>query len=271
MSSCNDGLRQVGPQPGPARSRFPGTSGSPVVPLADVCLLPGSWTTCVTIPRMNWESCAAGGGRIDLGVIERAQRFWTSDMTDALARQHIQRWTAQLVAPEYLGAHASVPRGPPDRSRLPARLPRCHRVLRRLRSRVGPERRMGDGAGSADRVELISTSASDRSSTRAAWSNPVPGTRPSCCMESCPPRQPKRSWRTCSSIESASNRGVVVPRARAGRRGGRTTVTWVGRHSGEAAMSQSSLYLRRPTGGQHVRGEVLASAATGSPVGSRRR
>jgi len=34
---------------------------------------------------------------------------WTSDMTDALARQMIQRWTGQLVAPEYLGSHVSAP------------------------------------------------------------------------------------------------------------------------------------------------------------------
>ena len=60
-------------------------------------------------PHVHWESCAAGGGRIDLGVIERVQRFWTSDMTDALARQQIQRWTVQYVAPEYLGAHVSAP------------------------------------------------------------------------------------------------------------------------------------------------------------------
>lgn len=60
-------------------------------------------------PDVVWESCAAGGGRIDLGTIEHVQRFWTSDMTDALARQQIQRWTAQLVAPEYLGAHISSP------------------------------------------------------------------------------------------------------------------------------------------------------------------
>ncbi len=60
-------------------------------------------------PTIEWESCASGGGRIDLGVLERTQRVWTSDMTDALARQHIQRWTAQLVAPEYLGAHVSSP------------------------------------------------------------------------------------------------------------------------------------------------------------------
>ena len=60
-------------------------------------------------PDIDWESCASGGGRIDLGVLERTQRVWTSDMTDALARQHIQRWTGQLVAPEYLGAHVSSP------------------------------------------------------------------------------------------------------------------------------------------------------------------
>ncbi len=30
-------------------------------------------------------------------------------MTDALARQHIQRWTTQLLAPEYVGAHVSAP------------------------------------------------------------------------------------------------------------------------------------------------------------------
>jgi len=60
-------------------------------------------------PGVAWESCASGGGRVDLGVLERVQRIWTSDMTDALARQQIQRWAVQLVAPEYLGAHVSSP------------------------------------------------------------------------------------------------------------------------------------------------------------------
>ena len=60
-------------------------------------------------PNVAWESCASGGGRIDLGVIEHVQRVWTSDMTDALSRQQVQRWTTQLVAPEYLGAHVSAP------------------------------------------------------------------------------------------------------------------------------------------------------------------
>lgn len=60
-------------------------------------------------PDVEWESCASGGGRTDLGMLERVQRVWTSDMTDALSRQVIQRWTAQLLPPEYLGAHVSAP------------------------------------------------------------------------------------------------------------------------------------------------------------------
>jgi alpha-galactosidase len=63
-------------------------------------------------PAVAWESCASGGGRIDLGVLEQVQRVWTSDMTDALSRQRIQRWTSLLVAPEYLGAHVAAPTSP---------------------------------------------------------------------------------------------------------------------------------------------------------------
>jgi alpha-galactosidase len=60
-------------------------------------------------PSVEWESCAAGGARVDLAMLERVQRVWASDMTDALARQSIQRWTGQLAPPEYLGAHVSAP------------------------------------------------------------------------------------------------------------------------------------------------------------------
>lgn len=60
-------------------------------------------------PSVAFESCASGGARMDLSVIERVQRVWTSDQTDALARQRIQRWSAQLIAPEYLAAHVASP------------------------------------------------------------------------------------------------------------------------------------------------------------------
>lgn len=57
------------------------------------------------------ESCASGGARIDLGVIDLVDRFWTSDNNDALERQRIQRWTAQVIPPELLGTHIGPTHG----------------------------------------------------------------------------------------------------------------------------------------------------------------
>jgi alpha-galactosidase len=56
-------------------------------------------------PGLEIESCSSGGGRVDLGMIEHADRFWTSDQNDALERQSIQRWTALVIPPELLGTH----------------------------------------------------------------------------------------------------------------------------------------------------------------------
>ncbi|HZE48839.1 MAG TPA: alpha-galactosidase [Jatrophihabitantaceae bacterium] len=61
-------------------------------------------------PEIEWESCASGGGRIDLEVLERFDSVWTSDGTDPLTRQHIQRWTAQLIPYEFLGSHIAAAR-----------------------------------------------------------------------------------------------------------------------------------------------------------------
>ncbi len=56
-------------------------------------------------PGLEIESCSSGGGRVDLGMISHADRFWTSDCNDALERQHIQRYTGFAIPPEMLGAH----------------------------------------------------------------------------------------------------------------------------------------------------------------------
>ncbi|MEO3847530.1 alpha-galactosidase [Streptomyces sp. B8F3] len=60
-------------------------------------------------PGISWETCASGGGRIDLDVLERVHSAWASDVTDPLSRQQIQHWTAQLAPLEYLGAHIAAP------------------------------------------------------------------------------------------------------------------------------------------------------------------
>jgi alpha-galactosidase len=47
-------------------------------------------------PRLRIESCASGGGRVDLGILSRTDQVWPSDNTDALDRQVIQHGYSQL-------------------------------------------------------------------------------------------------------------------------------------------------------------------------------
>ena len=56
-------------------------------------------------PGVEIESCSSGGGRVDLGILERTDRIWASDCNDALERQTIQRWTGIVVPPELVGGH----------------------------------------------------------------------------------------------------------------------------------------------------------------------
>jgi alpha-galactosidase len=56
-------------------------------------------------PELEIESCSSGGARVDLEVLERADRVWVSDNIDPHDRQRMLAWTGQLVPPEYLGSH----------------------------------------------------------------------------------------------------------------------------------------------------------------------
>lgn len=56
-------------------------------------------------PELEIESCSSGGGRVDLGVLERTDRVWVSDCIDPLDRQQMNRWTAQLIPLELMGSH----------------------------------------------------------------------------------------------------------------------------------------------------------------------
>ena len=56
-------------------------------------------------PDIEIESCSSGGGRIDLGILARTDRVWTSDCNDALDRIRIQRGASYLIPPELMGAH----------------------------------------------------------------------------------------------------------------------------------------------------------------------
>jgi alpha-galactosidase len=61
-------------------------------------------------PGVEIESCASGGARVDLEILQRTDRVWASDCNDALERQSIQRWTGVFLPPELIGAHVGAAR-----------------------------------------------------------------------------------------------------------------------------------------------------------------
>ena len=56
-------------------------------------------------PKLEIESCASGGGRVDYGILQRTHRFWTSDSNDAVERMKIQTGFSYFLPPEVMGAH----------------------------------------------------------------------------------------------------------------------------------------------------------------------
>ncbi len=62
---------------------------------------------CAAHPGLEIESCAGGGGRIDLGVMESAVRVWGSDCIDPLERQDIEAGTSLVLPPELVGSHVA--------------------------------------------------------------------------------------------------------------------------------------------------------------------
>jgi len=56
-------------------------------------------------PDVAIESCASGGGRIDMGVLTYASRFWPSDTNDALDRIAVQQGFLSVLPPELMGSH----------------------------------------------------------------------------------------------------------------------------------------------------------------------
>ncbi|MGH7946509.1 MAG: alpha-galactosidase, partial [Opitutaceae bacterium] len=65
-------------------------------------------------PRLEIESCAGGGGRVDLGILKRVDQFWISDDTDALDRLRIQEGFTYAYSPQVL-----MGRVPPPNSTRP--------------------------------------------------------------------------------------------------------------------------------------------------------
>jgi alpha-galactosidase len=55
-------------------------------------------------PKLEIESCASGGGRVDLGVLARTEEVWPSDNTDAFDRLSIQYGYSHAYTPKTMMA-----------------------------------------------------------------------------------------------------------------------------------------------------------------------
>jgi alpha-galactosidase len=55
-------------------------------------------------PKLEIESCSGGGGRIDLGILQRVEEVWASDNTEAFDRLQIQEGFSQAYAPKVMSA-----------------------------------------------------------------------------------------------------------------------------------------------------------------------
>ncbi len=53
-------------------------------------------------PEVIFESCSGGGGRVDLGILQRADQVWTSDNTDAFDCLMIQEGFSYAYAPKIM-------------------------------------------------------------------------------------------------------------------------------------------------------------------------
>jgi alpha-galactosidase len=60
-------------------------------------------------PHLEIETCAAGGGRGDLGMLAHTVRVSASDCNDPVERQRIERGWSLLLPPEVIGAHIGPP------------------------------------------------------------------------------------------------------------------------------------------------------------------
>jgi len=58
-------------------------------------------------PKVLLESCSGGGGRYDYGILYYSPQVWTSDNTDAIARQRIQYGTSIAYPASTMSCHVS--------------------------------------------------------------------------------------------------------------------------------------------------------------------
>ncbi len=80
-----------------------------VLPTPDAAQTRGTYALIdrlrAAFPKVEIESCASGGGRIDFGILKRTHRVWLSDSNDARERLKIQHNAAIFLPLVVTGSH----------------------------------------------------------------------------------------------------------------------------------------------------------------------
>ena len=100
-------------------------------------------------PKVEIESCASGGGRIDYAMLSRCHRVWPSDNNDAIERLRINRAWSLFLPPEVMGNHV----GPSPNPITGRALPMSFRAKVAMFGHMGVEADPGAMSG-ADRQTL---------------------------------------------------------------------------------------------------------------------
>lgn len=83
-----------------------------LLPVADAAQARGTLDLLARLraahPRVEIESCASGGGRIDAGILSQTHRVWLSDSLDALERLRLQHEAALLLPAAVTGSHVGA-------------------------------------------------------------------------------------------------------------------------------------------------------------------
>ena len=240
-------------------------------------------------PGLEIESCASGGARVDLGILDRTDRIWTSDSLDPLERLDEPAVHRARRAARADGHAPDQPGRALLRAHRVARAQRRRRPVRPLRHRVGPHLgRRGDararsprgsrspsGCGRSSRPAASCTStAPTPASMCAAWSR---RTRHPPSSPSRRPRHPSPTRRVaCGCRGSTPTAGTACGCIATGEHGddpGQSPLAWAQHDTVLTGRELESVGLRPPVQfpQQATVVELTADHLTDTPTAPRAR
>ncbi|WP_417524707.1 alpha-galactosidase [Marinovum sp.] len=200
-----------------------------VLPMPDAAQTRGSYALIDRLreafPKVEIESCASGGGRIDFGILKRTHRVWLSDSNDAIERLRMQHNAALFLPMVVTGSHV----GPRT----------CHTSGRtidiRMRAWVAAQRHMGF---EMDPRELTEDEAQVLTEVTAWWKD-------------------NRHWMAGADILRLDSSDPAVIAEQQLEQGGGQFVVFAGKAETSAQIAPRPLRLTRLSPDRHYRIELL--------------